>query len=281
MPVAALAPFALAMGLVGHFERLFGPITIVFYPAITHLDARRDTRTLRAVYLVGSRLLSLTAFMAAIIGFIWAADFFRLWVGSEYTQDTVFGSPAVLFDILIVGAVVTTSQRIGYQTFLGLMKLRAVGFLLAGEAIVSIVLTLSLIQRLGLIGVALGSTAPALAFQMVLHPLLVCRFLGIPGRTYLRKVSFRLSIFACVLLVVLGLFWWAAPPALGWGQLLLYGCVAAAVGVVLAGFIGLQKDEREYVVSGLLRRAARLLHPRQSARDLSEKEMVARTDTTR
>ena len=47
MPVAAVAPFAIAANLRSYFDEIFVRVGFVFFPAVTELDARGDQAGLR------------------------------------------------------------------------------------------------------------------------------------------------------------------------------------------------------------------------------------------
>ena len=88
MPISALTPYSLALGLITYYNQSFQSVAGVFFPAATQLDAQGDMQRLRVMYFTGSKMLVLLAMSAALIGMMWAKDFFRLWVGNVLLMET-------------------------------------------------------------------------------------------------------------------------------------------------------------------------------------------------
>ena len=179
LPIAALTPFNLANQLILYFDMVFAPMAIVFFPAATHLDAQGDFSGLRQMYLAGTKLTLLLAVAAGAIGAVWADDFFRLWAGARIAAAGTYPSVAAVFQLLLVTAILTAGQKIGIQILLASRRVRIVAFLLFAEALLNLGLSVCLIHFYGLIGVTLGIMIPAILFQGILQPMVLCRFLKI------------------------------------------------------------------------------------------------------
>ena len=119
MPMAALAYFNLAAGLVMYFSQLFTPMAMVFFPAVTHLDSDGDLVRLRTLYVAGSKSLILLAVPVALVGAFWADDFYLLWVGPGYLSSDDFTAVPLLYRVLLMAGVVTISQRLARRSFWG------------------------------------------------------------------------------------------------------------------------------------------------------------------
>ena len=89
MPVAAVAPFAIAANFRSYFEDIFVRAGFVFFPAVTELDAQGNQAGLRRLYLVSSKFMFLGSILLGSIAMFSARDFFRLWVGSAYAEPRV------------------------------------------------------------------------------------------------------------------------------------------------------------------------------------------------
>ena len=248
MPLAALSPYSLAVGLAGYFDQMIGPIGTVFFPAATRLDALGDTGGLRRMYLTGSRLLMLLAISGSLIASTWAEDFFRLWVGQRFVAGGEYTSVAVLFRILIAASVITAGQRIGSQVLFGARRLRSLGLIVVFESLSNLALTAAVARPFGLTGVALSALATVFVFQGIVYPVVLCRMLGITARTYLRDVYLRPCVTGGVLWAFLYLSSTLAPPATTWTILLLYGAVAGSVSLLLILLIGLDSQEQKLFV---------------------------------
>lgn len=248
MPVTALVPYFLALNLADYFEALFAPIGYVFFPFMTHLDAKGDAATTRNVYLSGTKILLLTAAAGGAITAIWASDFFRLWVRYDVTEGGAYPQPAVIYWILIGASILASGQHIGCQTLAGARRVRILSFLAVGEVSLNILLSIALIHRFGLAGVAIGTLAAALCFQGVVLPLITCRFLSLPASEYFRKALLRAVI---VLLTVIGVFAplvWRYGRATTWSHLLLFGSLSVVGVIILATGLGLTRSEQHRII---------------------------------
>ena len=259
MPVAAIAPYVLAAGLVGYLDAALTPIAIVFFPAITHLDTRGEIQAIRKVYLLGSRMMLLLAMAAGLVAAFWAGDFFQLWIGAKFTEQAEYTSVTVLFRFLLPATIVTLAQRIGNQVLYGTRRLKRIGALLASEAIVYLALTVCLIRPFGLVGVAVSAVISALIFQAVVHPIMVCRAIGVSARSYLGNVYMRPLAGGVVLAGMLLTARPLCPTITTWPQLLMLGALTGVVAATPIVFIGLDRAERERLITGPLMQMYRRL----------------------
>ena len=135
----------------------------------------------------------------------------------------------------------------------GTARHRLYSFYCIGEGAANLALSLLLVRRYGILGVAVGTLVPMTVVRLLVQPIDVCRVLGIsPGRYYLRLG--RTVFSAGVSLVVPGLLAWRL---VGPGYLRL-ALLALASGVLyLAGLMALEFDRDE--TRGMMRKIAPLL----------------------
>lgn len=233
MPLAAVTRFALAANLVQQFSNLFVPIGQVFYPAAARLDAVGDRRRLRELYLNSTKVLTLAACGAGLIAGLLADDFFHLWIGNRLIeQSQEFPGVASLFICLILGAVFTASQRIGYQVLTGIGKVRTLAILFMGEAILSAALCLGLTDWYGLYGATISFLIGAAVFQAGIHPLVICHELQIPFREYLAIVIRGPAVSILIALYPLYFFHRILPSG-DWFRFLFHALALSAAAVFL------------------------------------------------
>lgn len=262
MPVSAIAPYALALGMAGYLEQMFTPIGNVFYPTITHLDAVGESSRMKSVYLVGTRMMMLLAIALGCISAAWAADFFRIWLGSSFSANEAYSTPATLYYWLVIPAVCASSQRIGNQVCLGTRKIRLLATIVTCEVLLKVGLSVLLVQRYGLIGIALGTLIPVVLFQTILLPVRICYLLRIDVRKYLSDTCLRPLLVFLALVCLLFPFSYMTSGATRWSQLILYAAISCVIAAVPFLVIGLVRSERRrFVLQPVLalgRRANRL-----------------------
>jgi O-antigen/teichoic acid export membrane protein len=248
LPTAAISPFVLAGSVVHYFHRLIKPMTTVLFPAVVTLDAEGDTKTLRKLYLTGSRLLLSLGIAAATIGGFWADDFFRLWIGTAHVDEPEFASVSVLFRILMAAAVFSATQRVGVQLLLGIRRLKTLASLFFLEAILNVVLSIVLLHMYGLIGVAVGTLVPALLCEAILAPIVICRQYGIAPTTYLTSVYVRPLVFAAALVTTCFALREAVPAVQSWLQLLAIGIASMFAAALFMIALAFKASERQHLV---------------------------------
>jgi O-antigen/teichoic acid export membrane protein len=222
----------------------------------TALDAQGRIEALQKIYLAGSRLLLLAAVAIGLIAGYWANDFYQLWL-PDSSDHALASEAATLFFFLLIGAICTAGQRVGYQILLGSRRLKLLALLLGSEALVSLALTLCLIQRYGLVGVAVANLLPAVVFQALIHPLTLTRILEISWLHFMRVVWLPFLLLTATLAGILTMLRSLAPTARSWGS--LSGQVSLAVGIaaLLLIFTGLDSEHREALISELRRSFSR------------------------
>jgi O-antigen/teichoic acid export membrane protein len=258
MPVAAVAPFAIAANLRSYFDDVFVRVGFVFFPAVTELDARGNQVGLKQLYLTSSKFMFLGSILLGSIAMFSSRDFFRLWVGSFYAEPKDYSSIATIFYILIVASMISVAQRIGYQVLLGTRRVKLLALLFAAEGVSNLILSLTLVGSYGLVGIAIGTLIPAVLFQGLLQPVLVCQSLQITSRIYCREVLLRPILAAgAVGPLLVGLS--SLTNSDDWMMLLFNASLSVGVAGPLVLLIGLAKTERELYLAGPITEARRFL----------------------
>lgn len=244
MPAAAITFFALANNLIRYFISIFVPVGHVFFPAATALDANNNVGGLQNMYMTASRMIALQAMGIALVACFWASDFYSLWVGEAYSKSSVFHSVPMLFQILMVGAFFTAVQRIGSKVLLGRRRTRSMAWLTMGEAGLNLGISVILIGKLGLLGVAIGTVIPAILCQGVVMPIMVCSDLKLRLIDYVRQVVVPTTMTALLVIPLLGLVHRNTSHQT-WIALLSEGTIAISIAIVAACFVGLTSQDRQ------------------------------------
>lgn len=250
LPTAAIVPYSLALGMAEYFSGLLNQTCWVFFPAAAQLHARKDSRTLQSMYFVASRLVLCVSTVGALISSLLADDFFRLWVGFG-SHASPFGSASAIYHILIGAVLVSASQRIGEQVLVGIGHIRSLSLLAAMEGATNLILSLLLVGRLGILGVAFGTLIPSIVFHFGVRPPVMARILGLSTVAVYWNVYARPGILVVACLMPMLLAREAMPPVAGWTDIVVQTALLCAIGAGLLVLIGLTGAERAYCVSTL------------------------------
>lgn len=154
LPVALVSPYAIGRRLNDFVILAAQQFIGVLLPLVSELHAEGDERRLRAVYVTGTRLAMAISWPLGVTLILLADPFVRAWVG----PDLIEAVPVAV--ILVIASMVGLSQWPAGVIFQGMARHRtlAISALLTGIA--NVILSVILVQRMGLLGVALGTLIP-------------------------------------------------------------------------------------------------------------------------
>src|SRR3954462_1284121 len=190
-PMAAVGHYALANNLTRQVNSVLSPIGLALYPAATELHSQGDGQRLRRLYQDGSRLMMLVMIPIVLCGMVWASDFYRLWIGEKYLTSTQFESVAVLFRILLLSVVTNYVSSVAQQILTGAGHIRPVALALFGGSVISLSLSVLLIQVIGLAGVAVATVVASIAIDLIVVPIMLQRLVGLSITDFLRSSCVR------------------------------------------------------------------------------------------
>jgi len=121
------------------------------------------------------------------------------------------------------------------------------GFWTLGEGIANLALSIYLAPRLGLIGVALGTTIPMLVTKLVIQPWYTLRIIGIPVKDYF-VLSFLRPLLTTGIFLVVFLLVLDERHTRDFVSLILLVTIQAATFLLLGFFLALDADERRLLL---------------------------------
>lgn len=157
---AAIVPYYIALRVTQFINMPISQIGKVFMPRAGELHANNELHALRKLVLNG---VSLSFLLVA--GFFIGVYFFgntliTTWIGPDYPQSHLL--LLILLGARIVALPVATFRSVLY----GMGNVKVPSLIYMSEAVANLVLSLILIQSLGLIGVALGTAIPILVAEL-------------------------------------------------------------------------------------------------------------------
>lgn len=211
--------FSIAVRLIENAKDSLHVATTVLTPAASQMESQGNEVGLRRMLLESTRyvvwiILPIQAGLMLLGG-----SFIALWVGPEYVATSY---PTLI--ILAVPLGFAMAQSVSVRFLYGLGRLKWYARLMLAEAGTNLILSIVLVQRLGIEGVALGTAIPNLIANVVVM-VMICRILNLSVGDYVRQV------FARPLLAV-------APLALGWGAVVLHGAPVTWGAFLLVGALG-------------------------------------------
>ena len=178
---AAVAVWAPAQRVSELLIRLTNQLNAALFPLVVDSDAARRTDRLRAVLIHGTRLSLAMAIPLAGGVALMAHVLIEKWIGPS------FGTTATILQMLAVLVVVRIGASTSAIILQGAGQHERLTIYIGATGIANLALSLALVQRFGLPGVAVGSIVPvALMAGGATFPT-ACRRVGVPLRHALRE----------------------------------------------------------------------------------------------
>ncbi len=169
----AIALFAVGANLAIYARNLVSAAGRVLAPAAAALEAKEGRGALVGMLAHGSRASLVLG--GAILVYLVAVGqpFLGRWMGDAFRGDS-----ATVLTILALGAIAPVAATPFEVVLSGTARMKKLAVLTIVEGVSNLVLSVALALPLGIVGVALGTTIPALAVRLVALPVIALRELG-------------------------------------------------------------------------------------------------------
>lgn len=248
MPVSAVGIYEVGLRICNYSRSVLYPM-FTFLPAASDLSARNEEARLQQLYLVGTKYFLLAyAFVTGVV-LLFGKQFIFLWLGGDFKQSVL-----VMF-ILVLGTLYQTQNMVAHVMLPGMGRVRAFTWVMAAYPLVNIGLSIVLLKRFGLIGVALGTTGSYFLLETIFLFFI----------TSILKVSIPRLLFTCHLPVLMiltpalliGYYFSRVITANSWLSLIGGGAIFSLVFAIALLTYGLSRPEKQRI-----RAAASRLIPR-------------------
>jgi O-antigen/teichoic acid export membrane protein len=233
--VEDVAIFGIAAKLTEYLRQLIFTMTRLFSPVASRYDPDTDKASLRRIFYDGSRLHLLFSLPLSLILFFWGGRLINLWVGDAFDHSQI------ILQVLLIGHIVSFLQGIGGEIMLGVGRHRIFAILSFLAATANIFLSIFLIQKYGLVGVAWGTTIPLAALSVLYLPAATFRLVGGSLVGFAREVI-RPVLFANALSAVLIIY--ASDRIGSLAQTALWALITGLIYSLSAYFFGLKAAEK-------------------------------------
>jgi O-antigen/teichoic acid export membrane protein len=200
LPITFVTSFSIAGNLITYSRGVISGITTTMSPMASHLEGAGNISELRRITLKGSCYVTAIMLPISVTFLIRGSTFIGLWMGAEYAQL----SGRVLW-VLTLGTLISNGVAVAWAVMLGISKHKAMVPVYLVESLSNLVLSVILVQKMGVVGVAWGTTIPSLTICLLFWPWYVRRTLQISipayaaatwGRPALSVLPFALATYA-------------------------------------------------------------------------------------
>ena len=165
LSVGMVTFFAIAGNLMNYSRALIRGISTTVSPRASALEVIGRPQELQIFLLKALGFASLVIMPIAVTFLLRGSSFIRLWMGEQYGEQ----SGRVLW-ILAWALLFMASDQVAVSTMLGVGKQKLMAFVVLGEAICNLVLSVALVRPLGIYGVAWGTVVPSVVVSLCFWP---------------------------------------------------------------------------------------------------------------
>jgi O-antigen/teichoic acid export membrane protein len=190
LTAAAITYFAIASSVVNYGRQIVSLVTDTFAPSATRMDAKGDLAGLQRLLIFGTRI-SLLISLPLCVGFLFLGkQFIVLWMGPAFAASAGF------LAILTIPQFTSMSQYMSVLILAGMAKHRVLAYIALAEGVTNVILSIILVQKMGLAGVAWGTAIPGVIATAIIVPLYTLRTLNLSVREYVVGAYLRPLICA-------------------------------------------------------------------------------------
>lgn len=238
LPVSFVTVYVIGYELVRYFRELLNSAAQVIAPIAGGLDARNENDRLTSLVLHGGKFATLFGYFGATMLIFVGPSFIGVWMGMQYIDTSGWVLRLVAFSLYASSTAYMPSH-----TLFGLGKHRVNVWCTFVEGVLNLGLSLYLVRKVGIYGVAAGTLVGAVLVRGILFPIAYLRVLKIPAERFFSTTVLRCAVPTLVLAASLyGINQWVAIQS--YLRLLLVSLTGTAVFLCSTWFLSLDTDER-------------------------------------
>jgi O-antigen/teichoic acid export membrane protein len=230
---STVAVYAVTLRLADYQRQLCNQLNGLLFPVMVRLNARGHVDALRDMLVDGTRiaLTLVVGVTICLLGF--ASPLIVRWMGPGFSASVV-----PLYFLAGAGVVLVAQQPLG-NILLGTGRHRLMAFVALGEAVVNLALSVALVRRYGMAGVAAGTALPVVAANVFIVLPAACRQVGMTVARFARLVAVAPAVGAVPAILVCVALRLAVPPE-SIQTILMEGVIVGAVYAVAVCAFGLE-----------------------------------------
>lgn len=250
LAVSAITPYALARKLSEVAHQVTRQFVKVLLPIAASLQAVSEMSRLRELYLASTRATLAIFLSMAILLVVYPDLILTVWVGAEYA------GAGPLVAILVIASIALTSVYPAGAILQGMGRFRLVAVSSIISGLTNLGLSIMLVQRVGVLGVAIGTLVPTTIEALLVVTPYTLRVLGIPLREVIVKTwvpALSAIVPAAVILVAIRVWFdLTSLPAL------LVGSMLGSTAYLAVYFAFPQAAPERAIVADMARRVGRV-----------------------
>jgi len=188
---AAVTFYAIGGSLIMYARQIVASMTTTFGPLASTFEAQGNQKDLRKLLINGTRAALLVSLPVELALFLRGETFISLWMGPQYAHPS-----GTVLRILLLSLIVCTGSAASGGIVYGMEKHKRVAKWGLMEAAANLALSIFLVRRIGIYGVAWGTTIPSLIIEVIYWPPYICHLVDIGLGTYVWQTWMRTGLAA-------------------------------------------------------------------------------------
>jgi len=257
-PISMLAYYAIGASLIEHLRTFIASMGAILNPISSGLEARRESDKLGRILMAGAKASVLLGLPVCIGFMVLGREFIRLWIGPEYAA-----AAGTVLAVLAFGNMVGLPYYMISGVLYGLGRHRVVAWSRLLEGLTNLAISVVLVQRYGVVGVAIGAVIPHLVVVGVVLPGVLPRWIRLDVRAYYISTYLRPLIAATPFLLACAFIARQVPPG---NLFIFFASIALALPLYAAPVwtVALTAEERTAAREYLSRKLARRTPAREA-----------------
>jgi O-antigen/teichoic acid export membrane protein len=173
--------YSIATKIMNYFLQIMVRIMNVLNPIFSQYAGQKNFKAIQEKYILGVRSSTMIAYFIGANLIIFGQGFIRSWLGDDYI------SSYPILVVLCIGYITILSLMNSLGVLQSLNKHKIFAYYNLLEGFLNLFLTLLLIKKWGLLGVALGTAIPMFLIKIIVLPYYTCKYTHLKFSIFLKK----------------------------------------------------------------------------------------------
>jgi O-antigen/teichoic acid export membrane protein len=252
---AEISQFATASAGALLLSQLLYAFTAAIKPAVSDLEARDDSATVKELAFLTQKYSLLMIIPAGYFFVMMGREFLQVWVGGVFQDPAVINTMGTILSILVVGHCLRLAQHSNFLVLVGRGQHKIFGLLIGLTALLCISGSVISVKffNWGLVGIAWSNFLPMALITGVIIPIYFNWKMHISLQETICEVWKPALSGSLPVVLMISVWKYLAPPASWLG--IIGVIVTAAVMIFVCGwFLGLKEVERKRFIRIALRK---------------------------
>ena len=183
LPVQYVTIYVIGFELVRYFRELLNSAAQVMAPIVGGLDARDRSDDIGNIVLRCGKFATLLGYFGATVMIFIGPQFIGIWMGRQYVE-----SSGLVLQIIAFSLFGSAPAHMPSHSLFGLGKHRVNVWCTAVEAAINLSVSLFLVRRIGIYGVATGTLVASFLVRGIIFPAVFFNIFAITRQDYLRRL---------------------------------------------------------------------------------------------